>query len=354
VADGEDRSEPASGKRIAKARSEGRVLRSQEVTSAVLLMASAAMLAAWGPYAGRMLLDLAWRIDGNAHAVDLTAGHVVGYFRAGTKFLAVLLGPVSLALFVAGIAVSVAQVGFNFTWTPLVPSAEKINPMSGLKRMFSSRAAIDLLKAALKIVAIGLVAVLTIRGQLPTLQNLSSMEPEQHLPIVGGVILQLFWRVVVAFSFLAAADYLVQRWQFQRDLRMTKQEVREEAKQSEGDPHIKGRVRSLMRQLSRRRMMADVPKADVIVTNPVHVAVALRYDPAEGGAPIVVAKGMRKIAEKIKELARVGGVPIVENPPLARELHRVAEVGEPIPTSLYKAVAEVLAFVYRLRGRARE
>jgi flagellar biosynthetic protein FlhB len=166
---------------------------------------------------------------------------------------------------------------------------------------------------------------------------LTAAEPESHLALVGRIVLELLWRVVAAFAFLAAADYAVQRWQFQRDLRMSKHEVREEARQSEGDPHVRARVRSLMRQLARRRMMAGVP---------------LRYDPSEAGAPVVLAKGMRRMAEKIKEIARSHGVPIVENPPLARELHRVAEVGDPIPAALYKAVAEVLAFVYRLRGRA--
>jgi flagellar biosynthetic protein FlhB len=262
-----------------------------------------------------------------------------------------LLAPLLLPLLLAALGVNVAQVGFNLSLKPLQPSLSKLNPINGMKRLFGPKGLVELGKSLFKIVVIGTVGTLTIRDKLPELLALSGTTVGIYLETVSGVVLLLGIRVVAALIVLSILDFTYQRYQHRKGLKMTKQEVKDELKQSEGDPMVKGRLRALMRQMARDRMMEGIKRADVVVTNPIHVAVALRYDPAKAGAPMVVAKGARKMAQRIKDIAREHEVPIVENPPLARQLFKLADVGDLVPASLYKAVAEVLAFVYRLKGR---
>ncbi len=245
---------------------------------------------------------------------------------------------------------SVMQVGVQFT--ALRFQANRINPLNGLKRVFSVNGVGELFKGLFKLVVIGYVTYVSINGELAELMSLSKLS-------LGGIVFQnftllakLFGRVALALVILAVFDYLFQRWQHEQRLKMTKQELKEELKQTEGDPQLRSRVRQIQREMSRARMMQNVPKADVVVTNPTHYAVALEYDREVMSAPKVTAKGADFMAERIKAIARENDVPIVENPAVAREVYQQVEIGEEVPEQFFRAVAEILAYVYRLKGRS--
>lgn len=349
--DAGDKTEEPTAKKLAQARSEGKVAKSQEINTTVMLAVSLGLLLVWAPFFLRQMVSLFWATQGRAHTFELTPDQVPGLFHAGILFVGTLLIPLVIPLALAALGVNVAQVGFNLSLKPLQPSLSKLNPMNGIKRLFGVKGLVELGKSLFKIGVIATVAFLTIREKLPVILSLSGTTVGQYLETVCAVTLLLGLRVVIALIVLSVLDFLFQRHQHRKELKMTKQEVKDEMKQSEGDPAVKGKVRGLMRQMARDRMLEAIKRADVVVTNPVHVAVALRYDPAKAGAPEVVAKGARKMAQRIKDIAREHEVPIVENPPLARQLFKLTEVGDLVPSSLYKAVAEVLAFVYRLKGR---
>jgi flagellar biosynthetic protein FlhB len=225
-----------------------------------------------------------------------------------------------------------------------------LNPAAGLKNLMSLRNLAELVKSPLKVLLIGGLAYLTVAQEAATLVQLSDMGPVQGFQIVGRITFLVLVRVTLGVLVLALADYAFQHWQHERSLRMTKEEIKEELRQSEGDPLVRARVKSLQRQIAMRRMMAEVPKASVVITNPAHLAIALRYDEGTMRAPKVVAKGARLIAERIKEIAKEHGVPLVENKPLARSLFKAVSVGQEIPSAFYRAVAEILAYVYALKG----
>jgi flagellar biosynthetic protein FlhB len=261
-----------------------------------------------------------------------------------------MIAPILGSILVAGVASNFMQSGVTFSLHAIQPKLEKMSPIAGLKRIFSVRSGVELFKSLLKLLIVGYVAYRTIVGEFEFFFELVNQDIGQILAFIGTLCLKLCIKVGAVFAVLAVLDFLYQKHEYEKNLRMTKQEVKEEFKQSEGDPLIKSRIRSIQRQMARRRMMKDVPTADVVITNPVHVAVALKYEPGKNSAPIVVAKGMRKVAEKIKEIARLHGVPIVEKPLLARMLFKSAQVGDEIPVNLYQVVAEILAHVYRMRN----
>ena len=262
-----------------------------------------------------------------------------------------LVAPVVLFLLVAALVANYAQVGVLFTGQPLMPKANRLSPLTGIKRIFSARGLVELAKGLFKIGAVSYLTWLTIAAEADRMVAFMDMGIGQILLLSGNIVLTLAFRITLLLLVMAILDYAFQRWDYEKNLRMTKQEVKEELKQQEGDPQQRARVRSLQREMSQRRMMGDVEQADVVVTNPTHIAVALKYKSDTMDAPIVLAKGQRLVAERIKELAREAGVPLVENKPLARALFKTAQIGEQIPEELFKAVAEVLAFVFQLRRR---
>jgi len=261
-----------------------------------------------------------------------------------------IVGPVMVVALAAGLAVCALQVGFHVSTESLTLKWERLNPVSGFQRIWSSRGLVEALKAVLKLGIAGLVVWLFIRSHVQGAFVLTQGSVEGSVALMLTLISKLFFILVATFAALAALDYGFQRWQLEKQMRMTKSEVKEEFKLREGDPLIKSRIRSLQRKMASRRMMEAVPKADVIVTNPTHLAVALQYDTKNMFAPKVTAKGAEAVAEKIKEIARFNRIPIVENKPLARTLFKKIDIGSFIPKELYKAVAEVLAYVYRLKG----
>lgn len=259
--------------------------------------------------------------------------------------------PVIGVAMVVGVVVNLLQVGVMFTAEPLSPNWARLNPVAGFTRLFSRRAFVESVKTLLKVLLIGWLTFSAVRADAAMLLRTSEIDPLMVLMLVGQLLYKMAWRVGLAMLVLALLDYGFQRWEYEKSLRMTKEEVKQELKQTEGDPQVRSRIRARQQAIARRRMMQAVPKADVVVTNPTHYAVALQYDAQKMAAPTVVAKGMNLIALRIREIAQQHGVPIVENPPLAQSLYRTVDIGEQIPPELYQAVAEVLAYVYRLRRR---
>jgi flagellar biosynthetic protein FlhB len=243
------------------------------------------------------------------------------------------------------------QVGFLFTLQPITPKLEKLDMISGLKRLFSARSAVEMVKDIAKLTLIGAIAFITIKSQFHRFLGLWDAEPVAIMSCILSVSFAIVIRVVIALLIISLLDYLYQRYEYEKKLKMTRQEVKEERKQMDGDPQIKSRVRSLQREMARRRMMQEVPKATVVVTNPTYIAIAIRYEPDEMQTPKVVAKGKRLMAQRIRELAVNAGIPIVEDKPLARAMYDKVEAGSDIPVEFFTAVAEVLAYVYRLKRK---
>jgi len=346
-----ERTEAPTPKRLQDARRRGHTARSSEINAAVLLLVGFWALGSTSRRLAGAMGSVTRDTLGELAHIELSTASLSAAILRLLQQLGLALAPLFGALMVGAIVANVAQTGPLFSWQGIAPSLGKISPLNGIRRIFSSRGLIELLKAALKIAIIGWVAYTVIRDAYPSLLSIPRDQPLVSISVWQDIALDLSRRTGVALLVLAAADYVVQRRQWMQSLRMTRHELREELRQSQGDPILRGRLRQRQRQFAQARMMADVPKADVVITNPIHLAVALRYDPPRTSAPVVVAKGERLIAERIKETARDHGVPIVENPPLARALHKAVEIGEEIPVQLYDAVAGVLAFVYGLRAK---
>ncbi len=343
-----ERTEPASGRKIQKAREEGNVPRSRELATFAVLMASGASLALMGAFLmGTLSRMLRNSLDfGPADIVD---PGMMGQNLAEAGFDAILtVLPIAVVVLLAAVVANMLLSGWNFSLKPLELNLDKLDPIKGLGKMFSWNSLAELFKALLKGGLIAGASVWMIWLQWDAILALMAEPMGSALPHFGHITLYTFLAAAAAFALIAAIDVPFQLWQYHRNLRMTKEEVRQENKETEGDPQIKARIRSLQREQARRRMMQAVPQADVVVTNPLHFAVALKYEENVMAAPQVVAKGSQKVAERIKEIAREHHVPIVEAPPLARALHRHVEVGDVIPAALFTAVAQVLAYVYQL------
>ncbi|MFQ5828961.1 MAG: flagellar biosynthesis protein FlhB [Candidatus Methylomirabilia bacterium] len=351
MADDLERTEAPTPRRLEEARKKGQIAKSTELNSALLILGAAGFLTWAGPEWGRRLTDL---IPTLLVRIQLRGWHPAAIHDFGREVVGLFLGivlPPMIVLAVVAVGVNILQVGFLFTTKPLEPKLAKLNPINGLKRLFGTQALFNLLKAPVKLAMIGGVAFLTIEPRIPELISLTARDPRVAVGLIVSLVLTLFWRVGIAYLVLAVLDYAYQHRSQLRSLRMSRHEIKDEMRQAEGDPHTRARSRSLHRQYARRRMMGEVPKADVVVTNPVHVAVALKYERAMMRAPKVVAKGARLIAQQIKERARAVGVPVVEHPPLAQALYKSVPLGGEIPASLYRAVAEVLAYVFMLSQR---
>jgi len=350
---GAERTEQATPKRLEEARKKGQVPRSSELSIAAVCIAAAAAIYSLGGMAAGNFADLMRDSLSLSPAAVMSEGVIwPALTAAGARALWIIL-PVLGATFVAALAAPIVIGGWNFSGQALVPQFSRLNPVAGFGRMWSSRGLVELGKGLAKVGVIGVIAWVLLKGLTPQLMGLTSEPLRQaigHSAELAGYSLLV---LACGLAVIAAVDVPFQLWQHARDLRMTRQEVREEYKESEGSPETRGRIREAQRALARGRMLHDVPKADVIVTNPTHYAVALRYDENKNRAPIVVAKGTELLALKIREIATESGVPIVEAPPLARALYKSVELGREVPAALYVTVAQVLTYVYQLRA-ARE
>jgi flagellar biosynthetic protein FlhB len=351
-ATGQERTEKATGKRRMEARKRGQVAISREIPSTLILFTLLGVFAFAGPHVLDQLTRLVAGMFGRLNAIRVhTLGDAGALMLDLTRTALLLLAPICLPLLVAGFIANVAQIGFELHAEAMSPKFSKLNPLAGLKRLFSLRGLVELAKSLLKILFVGAIAWIVMSGYLTEFPALVRMDLGGIWDFASSAAFKIILYVCLALLVLAALDYLYQRWQHEESLKMTKQEVKDERKQTEGDPQVKARIRSLQRQAAYQRMMAEVPKSDVVITNPTHLAVALRFDPAEMSAPRVTAKGADYIAERIRDVARENNVPIVENKPLAQALYKMADLGDYVPVDLYRAVAEVLAYVYRLKGR---
>ena len=287
----------------------------------------------------------------NLGTLDLKGISVRAFLFEVLQHVGFIMMPLLLVVLILGIAANLLQVGFLFTLKPFTPKLSKFNPITGMKKFVSLKSLVELLKSLFKISFIGGISWLVLRGELDAIPSLIEMSVGQIMTYMGTVSLKMLFYVGLGMLILAAIDFIYQRWQHTKDLMMSKQEVKDEAKQAEGDPQIKGKIRQAQREMAMRRMMESVPDADVVITNPTTLAVAVKYDATQMFAPQVVAKGAKLIAERIKDIARDNDVPIVENKPLAQTLFKSMEIGDLVPPNLYKAVAEVLAYVYKLKGQ---
>lgn len=352
-AGGGEKTEKATPKKRREARKKGQVFQSREITSALVLLAIFVALRVLGKNIFSRVAHFAQKVL--TEYPDIRDSYIrdiiVRVFIDGAIAILSTVGPVLLIALVAGLVINYAQVGFLFTLEPLKPQLNRINPGNGFKRMFSTRGLVEMVKAVLKVAAICYVTYKYLNGKLHTILSLMDMNVLQISSFIAITCLDVGIRICVVLIILGVFDFGYQWWEYEKNLKMTKQEVKEEYKQIEGNPEIKSKIRQKQRQMSLRRMMQEIPKADVVITNPTHFACALKYDSDENTAPVLLAKGQDYIALRIKEIAKEAKVEIVENKPLARAIYETVDIGDEIPQELYQAVAEVLAFVYSLKGK---
>ncbi len=355
---GGEKTEPATAKKLKDARDEGKVAKSKELTSAFELMALFLVLKFLSAYIGKGMME--GFFDIYKKIPDIINNSIGGFglnnaqsvINYGIQKIIIIIFPVLIISVLVSGFVTFIQVKWNVTTKPMQPKLSKLNPMNGFKRIFSKDSWFELVKSIAKILLIVLVAYLNIRNYANELFFLYDISLRQAISLVGEIIIDTGIKIAAIYMIIGIADYVYSKHKFKEEMKMTKQEVKDEFKNTEGNPEIKGRQRQVMRQASQRRMMQDVPKADVVITNPTHLSVAIKYDTSVASAPIVLAKGEDYLALKIREVARDNGIEIVENKPLARMLYANVDVGQQIPPELYQAVAEVLAEIYKLRNRS--
>lgn len=351
---GQDRTEQPTSRRWGHARAEGKVARSTELSAAAVLLSGALVFsvaggASFGSYALRLMHQSAALLSSEPLGAAGAAG--ILRFVAGS-FVAAFL-PFGIGVLAVVLLVNLIQAKGTFSWSPATPRLSNIDPLSGLKRIFRSESLFQILRSVIKLAILTIVAYTALKHSLPALTSLTGAGAGEILHVTRSLILRLAFTVGLAFLGLAGFDYAYQVYRFGQSLKMTRQEVLQDMRESEGDPRVKARMLGVARALARRRMLQKVPQADVVIVNPTEIAVALKYDVAIAPAPVVLAMGQRKLAERIRAIARRAEVPVVENRGVARALLATAQVGRPIPPALYAAVAEILAFVYRLRrGRS--
>lgn len=347
-----EKTEQPTGKKREDARKEGNVPQSKEVTIAVTLIASFYIFKMLYPMIyGTMLTVIKENFGFVSELERLTVSDMNDFYIKCLLRYAVAAFPLLVIIGFAAIIVSFAQTKMLVNFKSLKPKFDRMDPLQGIKKLFSLKGFVEILKSVLKIVLLIYIIYICIKNKLTQLPKLIDCTVEQAADFTGEVIFDIIEKVVIAFAVLAIADYIYQRFQYEKNLRMTKQEVKEEYKSTEGDPQIKGRIKSKQQEMARKRMLQDVPTADVVIKNPTHFAVALKYDLEKSGAPVVVAKGQDYLALKIIEIAEQSDVETVENVPLARALYAAVDLGQEIPREFYNQVAEVLAYVYNLKKK---
>lgn len=353
---GEKTEEPTS-KKLSDARKEGQVAKSKEVTSAFELLAAFLMMRFFMQYIGTVLVGNIYDIYSQIPTyVKLYEGHIQSQtfrmlFVQSLLRILQIIAPFLIVGFLVAFITNLLQVKWKVTTKPLKPKFSKLNPVNGFKRFFSPNSLVELVKSVLKLALIGYVVKSYLEKNMPSIFQLYDISLNQGIVQVGTLVINLGIRISLFYMLIAAADYVYQKIKFKKDMKMTKQEVKDEYKNAEGDPQVKSKQRQRMMEASRRRMMQQLPEADVVITNPTHYAVAIKYEPELYDAPFVVAKGADYLAQKIKDVAKENRIEIVENKPLARMLYANVDVGSVVPPELYQAVAEVLAFVYHLKGK---
>lgn len=349
--DQSQKTEEPTHKRIEDARKKGQVAASREVNHWFMILAATVVMMMVAPGLMKQLRGLFVKFIGQPHQLptDFNSLHVMLIELISAVGMALL--PLTLLLVAAALLAGLVQNGLMFAPDQLKPKFEKISMLKGVKRLFSSRSLIEFLKGVFKLAIVGAVAVILMIPEFNRLEEFSSQSIAASLGLLHGLAVKLLIGVLAIVSLIAVLDILYQRMMHTKQMKMSRQEIKDELKQTEGDPIVRGRLRQIRRERAQKRMMAAVPEATVVVTNPTHFAVALKYDLDEMPAPMVVAKGADHIARRIREIAKENDVPILENPPLAQALHAGVEIGEEVPEQHYKAVAEIISYVLKLKGK---
>lgn len=347
----QEKTEDATPRRLQEARKDGNVAKSAEFNSVFILLFGLMTLSFLGSHIFQQLISGFTIFYRNIANMEITYGSIHYYFRLGIKSFLGLIAPLLGILALTGIVVNLVQVGFLFTLKPLKPNFKKLNPLSGFKKFVSPKSFVELLKGILKLLIVGLIAYWTIISQKERYLALIYRDIGEIALFIASIVFQVAVRTVGALVVLALLDLFYQRWQYKKDMRMTKEQVKEEHKQAEGDPLVKSQIKSLQQSRSRERMMTAVAEADVVITNPTELAVALKYNMEEMTAPMILAKGARHLAKRIKEVAQKHDIQIVENKPLAQSLYKIGEVGKEIPYELFQAVAEIFAYVFQMKNK---
>lgn len=349
----EEKTEQATPKKKKEAREKGNVLQSREVNSAFVLLAVFIMINSFATFIGITMKNTTAYIYEQYLSVDyiFSIKNLQNLLISGMINFFIIVAPIALTSLVVGVAASYLQVGVLFTTKPLAVDINKINPIEGFKRMFSMKSVMEIFKALIRIILVGYMSYSYIKQQINFILNTVGMDISIILKSILKMSTSIGIRLGTVLAVLAALDYFYQKYDYDKKLKMSKQEIKEEYKQTEGNPQIKSKIKEKQREMSMRRMMQDVPKADVIITNPTHFAIAIIYNPQEFDAPKVIAKGQDLIAQNIKKIAQENNIAIVENKPLARTLYDSVEIGQFVPPELYQAIAEVLAYVYRINNR---
>ncbi|WLV26011.1 flagellar biosynthesis protein FlhB [Aciduricibacillus chroicocephali] len=347
-----EKTEKATPKRKQDERKKGKVAKSQDVNTAILLLFSFLGLFVFGTFMKNGMLDIYRQSFTEYIKWDLTSGNLQKMFLTQLIEAAKLVAPIMGVALIAGVASNLMQVGFLFTTESLKFDLKKIDPISGAKRIFSVRAIVELFKSLFKIAFIGTITFSIIWMNRDEMMMMSLKTVSSALGFFGHMALTMGFAATIALLFLALLDYIYQRFDYEKNLRMSKQDIKDEYKNIEGNPLIKQKIREKQQQMAMRRMMSEVPNADVVITNPTHFAIAIKYDEDKASAPYVVAKGADEVALRIKNIAKANGVMTVENRPLARSLFAAVDIGDLIPEEFFQAVAEVLAYVYRVEKKA--
>jgi len=344
----QERTERATPKRRRETRKKGQVALSKEVSSAFVLLSSLSIFYFAGPWMFSKIIFLMQETYRNIDTLDLSSSSFHLLIIDVMRQFILIISPLLCAIMVTGIISNVVQTGFLFSTEAISFKLSKINPINGLKRLYSLRSLVELVKSLTKITLVGGIAFFLIKSRYDNLLGLIQLDVLDIFTFIGSEASLIGFYTFGFLLVLAIFDYLFQRWHYEKDLKMTKQEVKEEMKHTEGDPKIKARIRSIQQEMSRNRMMAMVPDATVVITNPSHLAVALKYDTNNMLAPKVIAKGAGIIAKKIKDIAIENNIPVVEEKNIARVLYKTVDINSYIPIELYHAVAEVIAYVYKL------
>lgn len=353
MADNDDKTEEPTPKRRQDSREKGQLGKSQDLSSAIVMAISVLFLFIYGPKLVSLHTEAAEMLLGKFADIDINQDNLSQQTWGAFQFVLEGMAPLLLVFFIAAIAANVSQIGLLLTFKTITPDFGKINPLKGIKNKFSLKTAMMGVMNLSKVILIAWVSYAVLKSHWSTIFRLTGHDGIQGFLLFVDIFFELAFFIVLTMLILALADFAYQKWQNTQSMRMSKQEVKDEMKNYDGDPKVKQKRRQIQLQMSRQRMMKDVKDADVVITNPTHLSVAVKYDEATMRAPIVVAKGADLLALKIREIAKESDVPLVENKPIAQSLYKTVEVGEPIPQKLFKAVAEILAYVYNLKGRKR-
>jgi len=344
--DQDERTESATPRKKEEARQKGQVAQSNELTSAFMFLIGLTAIRIFFPSIYAEMKILMENIFSNIKPDNLNPEDISHYGFSSILAIGKVLAPFSIVMLSSAIVVNYAQVGFYISIEALAPNFNRIDPVKGLQRFLSKRILVSLVQSFLKVIIVGYVLYITVKGEKKSILGLADMQITTAVAEIIRIMFKMGFRTALLLFAIAVFDYIYQRWEYEKNLRMTKQEVKEEMKSSEGDPLVKSRIRSIQREMAMRRMMQELPTADVVITNPTHLAIALKYEKEKYQAPKVCAKGRNLIAEKIKEIAKNHNIPIIEDKPLAQTLFKL-DIGKEIPSNLYRAVAEILAKIFQ-------